>query len=494
MALAKEIIMLLVSPSFPWASLPIELQIEVLKNFIDPLDFPQTLFHFSVTSSASHNLANDRSLFHHAIEQFFPACKQNFLDAYQKTPQELFKTVFTLLNSELKKEALSIADYFKTLAHQSNVNSDKKNVLQGLHFALGHPLDPTLWTAQVKENALLFASKLGSTQQVTSLLNDTEMPFSQTTLLSALDLAIEHKHTSVSMALLMKVTPLLADEAARRIFLSAAHQGLFSLISYLLEHKSLALNPAIKREALIAGAIHGHTETARFLLEKCFYQMNSPTLQKGFKDAATNGHEKILSLFLQKIRFSISTNTLLETIEAALLSGQEAIVISLISHANANISSQMRARLLTDAARYNRLTVATFLLENESATLSRLTKGNALKLAASGNHPMMVKLLLQKARYDISTPDKKAILNTQGFKATGLTKEDLLATQPKENEINELTTALTQLHVLEESPMQLDSKVSYTPTFTNQCKGSAVWTTENTPTTKLDTFSKVLSI
>lgn len=387
-----------------WSYLPEEVKLESLKQLVQTSTSIQDLYAFAFTSRNGHQLAQDNRIWRALLDKVFPASRLYQKPSYQTEPHHLFIRLYQQINHFLAKENLSWS-LFETQETDTlaTLSAHQTNRLKILKWITGRLDKLQLNTLSQEELDFLFvcSSLTGRDDYIQARLREGNL--------------------------------LLNRDIILRSFATGAYNGNLGLISTFQTNASLVLGKNAILEA-IKMALMGQQASVALTLFK------------------QNAHAFSLNSIKTLMNFSLNNQN-------------ENFVLDALKSNTCSFSSSIYGQLFQLAAQLGYEKSVLYLLEHYSIYISRRQRGLALKLAACANQGAMVKLLVNQTANDISFPDKKAIVHTEGFKNSGLSLEMLLGARYQPG------AAVTKLlHDLSDLTLD-DTHQVYAPSFVNAYTG-----------------------
>jgi len=352
---------------------------ETAAQLVSHENFPGSVINLSLTGIKGHVLANERSVWHQALNVYFPGILPHKKMQKAESPKALFVFLYQNITPLLHVNHLNFADYVASVLHQTPVAPNSMPALQGLRLIAGHLLlEGEAPNAAIVEQALLFAATMGH--------NDfAEWHFEkQNTIFS---------HDILQQALLL---------AAR-----SGHQRLFNL---LLTHGHGAFDANCLRNALLAAAVQGHTRIVAPLLLSPYLKMISFSLKKVVELAISHSYPEMLTLLLrekQHLRYSAEISN--GVIEAA-KHNQDAIIVKAYHLAAVHFNDTTICKIVKIAAAQGNLNLITFFASFPALLKSPSTILQAVRSAMQNGHNTVALHLIQHCRESLRVYVKRELL------------------------------------------------------------------------------------
>lgn len=387
-----------------WITLPIEMKIAVISQLINNPDALDLLRIFAQTNKESYSLTQDKLIWRHLLQTFFPATAHHHYNVFLSAPKELFKKLYFQFNECLKKEGLNWKIYQDFISQKD-----------------------TLTTKQQQNKMLILKWVSGIEKNIDArTLNKEELDYAciQSTLTG---------RTEIIAQRLMQGNIILLSTLLQRLFKASAEQNNVQLAESLLNMASLVLGKNTQVEAI---------------------------------QIALKNHNIAFALhFTKKIIFSLTTYSLMPLLKIALQQCCDEFIINILKNRDCKLSPLARNELFQMAAAAGQEKIVYYFLQNESS-LSKMNKEKALLAAGKNNQAAVLKLLLIHMGDTLSAYSQKSIIQTEGFKNCGISAEQLMGKRYYEigATLQTMTQALNTLALTDENEQstQISSK-SYTP-------------------------------
>ncbi|MGE3317948.1 MAG: hypothetical protein AB7I18_01520 [Candidatus Berkiella sp.] len=369
----------------PFPELSTELKLRIIEELVSDIDFPKSLLSFSLTSQHQRVLAHDWSLWRLAIERFFPAVPTYKKAAYLNDSFALFQSLFRTLQPLLVAHHLTFSDFIKVVIEQQAILDERQlEVILGLLLAAGHPLlKGTTLNPTIAEHALLFATVLGNSELVDTLLSERKFHICKTVVCQALLDAARLNHPFILGSLLTNMNHLLDGTTLRNALTSAASKGHTRIVAQFLQHPFLRVVSFTLKKVVHIAILHGYPDILSLILrgddthryacdirtgaieaaqngsvagiEKAFQlasaQFDDVTIRKLLKVAAQRGNLVLTQLFVATPAVLRHPNALLESLQLALHEGHESTALLLLQSGRAILKPFVKRELYLEAVK-----------------------------------------------------------------------------------------------------------------------------------------------